>query len=80
MTAEKTMPIYEYRCKSCENRFEKLRPIAEMDGPTPCPRCQSAEVLRLLSVFAAPSGGDSGEACASSIANGTTCGRVSGFG
>jgi putative FmdB family regulatory protein len=46
------MPIFEYRCKSCEKHFEALRPRAEADTPTPCPACKGTETMRLLSVFA----------------------------
>lgn len=73
------MPIYEYRCKSCETRFEKLRPVSEMDCPTPCPRCRSAQTLRLLSVFAAPTG-RTAEPCAGSQLRGTPCCRLNGGG
>jgi putative FmdB family regulatory protein len=50
------MPIYEYACKSCEARFEKLhRSIsgeeAASSGPA-CPKCGSKETQRALSVFA----------------------------
>ena len=41
------MPIYEYSCKKCENRFE-LFIRGEM---TPaCPECESEELERLLSL------------------------------
>ena len=33
------MPIYEYLCEPCDNRFEKLRPISAAGQPSPCPRC-----------------------------------------
>jgi putative FmdB family regulatory protein len=33
------VPIYEYRCPHCENRFETMHPV---DAETPpCPRCRS---------------------------------------
>jgi putative FmdB family regulatory protein len=73
------MPIYEYRCKQCENRFEKLRPLAEVHHPAVCPKCQSEQTMRVLSLFAATSS-ENDSACESSIINGTTCGRVSGLG
>ncbi len=46
------MPVYEYVCTTCRNRFEKLRPMAEMDDEAPCPDCGS-QTSRALSVFAA---------------------------
>jgi putative FmdB family regulatory protein len=33
------MPIYEYRCASCEHRFEKL---VRGEAQPSCPRCASA--------------------------------------
>jgi putative FmdB family regulatory protein len=44
------MPIYEYRCVECEERYEELVRVAA--DPPPCPSCGSPEVVRLLSVFA----------------------------
>ncbi len=72
------MPVYEYRCKSCESRFDALRPIAQADAPVPCPTCAATETMRLLSVFAAQvkSGKSSeigGGACATSEAMGVPC-------
>ncbi len=49
------MPIYEYHCLACGERFEKL-----VFGSAPkvaCPGCASAEVARDLSLFGVKSGG-----------------------
>ena len=46
------MPVYEYVCTTCPTRFEKLRPMAEMDDEAPCPDCGD-QSSRALSVFAA---------------------------
>ena len=54
------MPIYEYVCNTCDNRFDRLRSMSEMDAEAPCPQC-AGESARALSVFAAFSTGDSGE-------------------
>jgi len=54
------MPIYEYVCASCANRFDRLRPMSEMDAEAPCPACDG-ESSRALSVFAAFSSGDNGD-------------------
>ena len=43
------MPIYEYRCKSCEGEFEKYVPGASTQ--VACPACASEQVMRKLSVF-----------------------------
>ncbi len=45
------MPLYEYICNRCDNKFEAL----VFDGePVECPRCRADEVERLLSVPAKP--------------------------
>ena len=42
------MPIYEYRCEGCQERFEEL--LTTTDKPTPpCPKCGGENVTRLLS-------------------------------
>lgn len=46
------MPVYEYVCTTCKFRFEKLRPMSEMDNEAPCPDCGD-DSSRALSVFAA---------------------------
>jgi putative FmdB family regulatory protein len=46
------VPLYEYRCKTCDDRFELRRPMAEADDPAPCPDGH-ADTVRLLAAFAA---------------------------
>ena len=56
------MPLYEYRCQCCGERFERLvRAAAARDGSDSqqrdgqeiaCPRCQAPKVERLFSAFA----------------------------
>lgn len=53
------MPIYEYECRSCEHRFEWfVRPSSTSEARVlACPACESADVTRLLSMFAVSSDG-----------------------
>ena len=44
------MPIFEYVCMSCGNRFEKLQKAGAACEPG-CPACGSAEVKKELSIF-----------------------------
>jgi putative FmdB family regulatory protein len=44
------MPIYEYACSGCGNRFEKL--VRRFAEEVSCPACASAAVDKQLSVFA----------------------------
>ena len=46
------MPIYEYRCKECEERFEQLVSLRAEHPPVTCPRCGTQEIRKLLSTFA----------------------------
>ncbi|MFC2037913.1 zinc ribbon domain-containing protein [Chloroflexota bacterium] len=41
------MPIYEYRCRSCETTFEAL---VRGDGIVTCLHCGSSSLNRLISV------------------------------
>jgi putative FmdB family regulatory protein len=46
------VPIYDYSCVACEERFDEL---LRFDDPAPpCPSCGSAETNRLLSTFLVP--------------------------
>ncbi|WP_168012976.1 FmdB family zinc ribbon protein [Halomonas salinarum] len=42
------MPIYEYECKACGHRLEKLQKISA-DPLTECPACERDELNRLVS-------------------------------
>ena len=50
------MPLYEYKCNECDTKFEEL--TMRPDDRVTCPKCESENVMRLLSTFAA-SGGSS---------------------
>lgn len=41
------MPIYEFECRSCGTRFERLQKLADTD-PTDCPHCTTPQVHRRL--------------------------------
>ncbi len=45
------MPIYEYLCTGCGERFEELVPASAEASP-PCPKCGEADADRLFSMFA----------------------------
>ena len=46
------MPIYEYACKSCDAKFEKLLRSMSSQEKIACPKCGSDKTARTLSVFA----------------------------
>ena len=41
------MPIYEFECLSCGQRFDRLQKMSDPD-PTDCPSCGAAQVKRAL--------------------------------
>jgi putative FmdB family regulatory protein len=45
------MPIYEYICSSCGERFSLLQKITATEKDTDCPKCRSKEVKKLMSSF-----------------------------
>jgi putative FmdB family regulatory protein len=55
------MPIYEYRCESCSEKFDVLTRFAERDQAQMCPACESTRTRVLVSSFAV-AGGESSSA------------------
>ena len=46
------MPIYEYRCKKCEQRFELMRRLADRTKRAKCEHCGSTATALAISAFA----------------------------
>ena len=46
------MPIYEYECSDCGEKFELRRGMTERDAEAVCPGCASKNSNRILSIFA----------------------------
>jgi putative FmdB family regulatory protein len=55
------MPIYEYHCRECGEKFEKL--VRSMNSPQEieCPKCGGRKVEKLLSAFGLQTSGSAGE-------------------
>ena len=71
------MPIYEYNCHSCENKFELMRPFSQSKSAATCPNCKnSAE--RVLSTFACFTVNDGGSASPVAGTSSCSCGSCSG--
>jgi len=60
------MPLYEYVCSSCGQRFEKMMRFSEVDHLPECPQCHSAETRKQISMFASASAGGGGYAASTS--------------
>jgi putative FmdB family regulatory protein len=47
------MPVYEYYCSDCHNKFETLRSMAAANDPVECSSCGATKhVNRTISTFA----------------------------
>jgi putative FmdB family regulatory protein len=60
-----TMPLYEFRCRTCDDTFEVRRPMSQASDPATCPQGHD-DAVRLLSVFANVGGGTTPSASAAS--------------
>jgi putative FmdB family regulatory protein len=49
------MPMFEYVCRACGERFEKL--VFSSQIPVGCPVCESSDLEKQFSVFGMGSGG-----------------------
>ena len=58
------MPIYEYRCKHCGAKFDKLVKLSTKTSDVECPKCGEHKAEKSVSLFgtsgAASSGGSFG--------------------
>jgi putative FmdB family regulatory protein len=73
------MPIYEFQCTRCENKFDELVSVSVDLKTIVCPQCGTAAPRKLMSAFGFSSGGksvssSSGGGCHScSSGNCSTC-------
>ena len=47
------MPVFEYRCIDCNNKFEIFHKSANHQDDVVCPNCKSSNNKKLLSSFSA---------------------------
>jgi putative FmdB family regulatory protein len=57
------MPIYEYKCIKCGEKFEKRLGFFNNDKSVACPKCGSQKPERVISTFTTDS--MSGSSCSS---------------
>ena len=48
------MPLYEYHCTQCGERFEVRQAMGEDGSKLNCPRCNAGNPQRLISTFSSP--------------------------
>jgi len=70
------MPIYEYRCSSCNSKFELLRSLSKANEGAQCPRCHSP-AERILSTFSSLSRDESGQTTSIGGSSCSSCGATS---
>ncbi len=67
------MPLYEYECRDCGRRFEKLVSFREAKSAQECPGCGSRSARKLMSVVASirkeEGGASSCPTCTSGVCN-----------
>ncbi|MGI5864217.1 MAG: FmdB family zinc ribbon protein [Myxococcales bacterium] len=67
------MPLYEFECRTCRERFEDLVRAADADMVVQCPTCGAKDAVRLLSAPAISLGNSAGKS------GGSSCGGHGGF-
>jgi putative FmdB family regulatory protein len=65
------MPLYEYVCHACQDRFERLARASESSVGVVCPACGGHETKRVFSTFAA-----AGQRASAPAESGPSCGPV----
>ncbi len=71
------MPLYEFKCRTCDDTFEVRRPMSEAGDPATCPQGHDGAV-RLLSVFASVGGNGASAPAPSARPTGGGCGAGCG--
>ncbi|OGS33710.1 MAG: hypothetical protein A2293_15355 [Elusimicrobia bacterium RIFOXYB2_FULL_49_7] len=50
------MPLYDFRCRSCNTQFEEFVPLSVKGGPA-CPECGKGNSEKLISAVGIMGGG-----------------------
>ncbi len=71
------MPLYEYACGDCGNRFEMLQALGAGADGFHCPQCGAQQLEKVYSTFASAVGSGAGARSASEgpMASGGGCCR-----
>ena len=69
------MPLYEYYCPTCPQKFELLRPMSRSEEPATCPNGHPG-ASRVLSLFASFARGADGTV--SAVGGGGGCAACAG--
>ena len=77
------MPLYEYICRACGNRFEHMQPVADRLRAPVCPACGKPAATLAMSApgrvgAAAGAGTGAGTSAGAEPAGGCACGGACG--
>lgn len=53
------MPIYEYKCRKCDTKFELLQRVGATNEGVNCPKCGASKPIKQFSVFTSQGTGSS---------------------
>jgi putative FmdB family regulatory protein len=70
------MPLYEYRCSTCDHRFEILQRLGQGPEGLSCPECGEERIEKQFSTFASGSGESGARSAAPARGCGPGCGCV----
>ena len=65
------MPIYEYHCKQCGSKFEKLAKFSTKTSEVECPKCGAKRAEKSVSRF-----GTLGNTSSGGSSVGASCGPI----
>ena len=52
LTGSTIMPLYEYLCRDCHEKFSEVLTIREHDTKKPqCPKCKSTDIEKIIEPF-----------------------------
>lgn len=71
------MPIYEYRCKACGDKFEKLVRLSAKIEDIECPSCGQHKAEKAVSLFGGISGASTSSSSTGASLSGASCGPSS---
>ncbi len=72
------MPIYEFKCRDCGDKFEKLVRLGASAEGIKCPSCDSPQVAKQISVCGFIGGGSRADFSAGSSAGSSSCAPTGG--
>ena len=72
------MPVYEYRCRACDDRFELTRPMSQSSDPATCPQGHEGAVKLLPRVLVLSGRPEAGPSSGSPVPSGACCGGACG--